>query len=528
METTMNEVKSKEEKKKNQCQRILEVLKDVTVFPSTEGDIFLEFYTSGHKETWPIDSTSVLRFLQSRYYEEYQDLPENKNVEKAISLLKFRAKGSGVEKVHRRIGRKGGHIYLDLGSEAHNFIEVDGEGWRVVSSCPLKFTRAGNTMPLPIPEAGGDIQDFKNFLNLESESDFVLILSYMIGSLYEGKEYPILILQGPQGSAKTTTSTMIKDLVDPGKPVLRSLPKQKEEELFIIGQNCHLICFDNLSGLTAAMSDSLCKISTGCGISFRKLYTNGEEFFIELSRPMIINGIDDLTSRPDLADRSIVLHLPKLSEKSRIQSSKINSDFEKSKSRLLGSLLDGLSHCLKIRETIHLNEKPRMADFCITACAALEKFGYSRERTLSVFMGNRHDVAIDAIEQNTVGRAIVSFAKTHLLWKGTPSEFLEVLGNELSDSEQRSSFWPKTPSILSREINRIAPALRSHQIEIVSSRTAKGREISLHKLEKDSSLPSHPSSPIQMAFSSKVMKPQDDAMSAMTAESQRGVENELL
>ena len=350
----MNQINDKENERRNQTQNILELLKDIDIFPSTDGETYAEFLIDGHKEIWPVQSSSTSQIIQNRFFKTYKDLPEKKNLDKALSHLIFKGRSLPSHKVYRRVGRSEDRIYIDLGDPNFKYVEVDRDGWRIVPAAPLKFTRASNTLSLPTPLSGGDIRDFRQFLNIEREADFVLVVSFMIGSLCEGREYPILILQGPQGSAKSTMSSMIKELIDPGRPVLRSLPKQKEEDLFIMGQNCHLLCFDNLSGLSAAISDSLCKISTGCGFSARKLFTNGEEFFIELSRPMIINGIDDLTARPDLSDRSLVLHLPKLSEQKRIQSSKLHQEFQALKPFILGCLLDGLSHGLNTRDQMVL------------------------------------------------------------------------------------------------------------------------------------------------------------------------------
>ena len=37
-----------------------------------------------------------------------------------------------------------------------------------------------------------------------------------------------------------------------------------------------VLAYDNLSGLAPAMSDALCRMATGGGLSVRELYTNSE------------------------------------------------------------------------------------------------------------------------------------------------------------------------------------------------------------------------------------------------------------
>jgi hypothetical protein len=42
----------------------------------------------------------------------------------------------------------------------------------------------------------------------------------------------------------------------------------------------------------------------------RRLYTDDEELVFRAARPILLNGIEDVISRPDLADRAIFLTLP--------------------------------------------------------------------------------------------------------------------------------------------------------------------------------------------------------------------------
>ena len=59
----------------------------------------------------------------------------------------------------------------------------------------------------------------------------------------------------------------------------------------------------------------LCSFSTGGGFAVRNLYTSTDETAVELKRPVMINGISPVVSRPDLLDRSLVLDIPQLKER---------------------------------------------------------------------------------------------------------------------------------------------------------------------------------------------------------------------
>ena len=60
-------------------------------------------------------------------------------------------------------------------------------------------------LALPIPERGGSIDDLRQLLNVPNENDWVLVVSWLLGALRPERPYPVLVLQGEQGSAKSTT-----------------------------------------------------------------------------------------------------------------------------------------------------------------------------------------------------------------------------------------------------------------------------------------------------------------------------------
>jgi hypothetical protein len=116
----------------------------------------------------------------------------------------------------------------------------------------------------------------------------------------------LLAISGEQGSAKTMLSKMPKALVDPNVAPVRALPRE-ERELMIAANNGHLLAFDNLSGLPARLSDALCRLASGGSFAVRQLYTDEDEVLFRASRPLLVNGIEDVISRADLADRGIFL-----------------------------------------------------------------------------------------------------------------------------------------------------------------------------------------------------------------------------
>ena len=436
----------------NQCQKMLNLLKDLNLFHSEDGTCFVEIKVQGAFQNWPIKNEKVFGVIQELYYDKFKTLPDEKNIKKVQQNLAFRSQKNPKEKVYYRVAAFENKIYIDLANSRNTFIQIDKNGWSEVYTVPIKFYKSNSMKPMCIPKQGGSILNLKKFININSEQDFILFLSYIVGSLFPSKQYPLLILQGPQGSGKSTASDILKEIIDPSIPTLRTFPK-KEEDIFIGAKYSHLMCFDNLSGINASMSDTLCKISTGCGIAGRKYYTNDEEYFIEVTRPIVINGIDELTSRPDLADRSIVLYLEKLTEADRKSSSQMTELFMSDLPYIFGCLCDALSTVIQKRSEVHLNRKPRMVDFCITTCAGLQAFGYSVNEVLSAFMTNKAEIANEALEYSFVGSAVKRFMENKSFWQGSASELLAILNSDLTFSSFQH--YPKSPNQISRELNRV-------------------------------------------------------------------------
>ena len=83
------------------------------------------------------------------------------------------------------------------------------------------------------------------------------------------------------------------------------------------------------------------------GFSTRKLYSDGEEILINVTCPIVINSISDLLVRSDLADRALVLELPRIEDGTRQTERDFLASFEEARPKIFSVLLDGLVvHCL--------------------------------------------------------------------------------------------------------------------------------------------------------------------------------------
>ena len=101
----------------------------------------------------------------------------------------------------------------------------------------------------------------------------MLVVAWLLAALQRGGPYPVLVIAGEQGSAKTMLTKILRTLIDPNAAPTRALPRE-ERDLMIAANNGHILAFDNLSGLPSWLSDALCRLASGGSFAIRQLYTD--------------------------------------------------------------------------------------------------------------------------------------------------------------------------------------------------------------------------------------------------------------
>jgi len=129
-------------------------------------------------------------------------------------------------------------------------------------------------LELPAPVRGGTLKELDKHLRM-SPSGYVLTKAWLLAALRPRGPYPVLAFTGEQGTAKSTALRMLRHLVDPNTAPLRA-PPDTTRDLYVAAINGHVITLDNVTSLTADVSDALCRLSTGGGFSTRSLYTNAQ------------------------------------------------------------------------------------------------------------------------------------------------------------------------------------------------------------------------------------------------------------
>jgi hypothetical protein len=441
------------------------------LFHTATGTAYADLLVDGHRESWPIRSKRFRGWLRRRYYQATGDAASAAEVRSALDLLEARAQFDGPERaVHIRTAEHAGHIYLDLADGEWRVVDIGPDGWHVIGCPPVRFRRPAGMLPLPVPQRGGSIECLNSFLNLASRNDFVLIVAWLLAALRSGGPYPLLAISGEQGSAKTVLSKLLKALIDNAAPV-RSLSRE-ERELMIAANNGYLLAFDNLSGLPVWLSDALCRLASGGGFAVRQLYTDDDEVLFEAARPILLNGIEEVVSRPDLGDRAIFLTLAPIGEAQRRPEAELWREFEIARPCILGALLDAVVHGLRALGRVHLDRLPRMADFALWATAC-ETALWPAGSFARAYAANRTAAIEGLIEADPVATCVRELMAERSTWTGRAADLLRAGGVVGDEAWTKSAGWPKTPRALAGRLRRAQTFLRTLGIEITFSREGR-------------------------------------------------------
>ncbi|QQK09020.1 hypothetical protein [Miniphocaeibacter halophilus] len=271
-----------------------------------------------------------------------------------------------------------------------------------------------------------------------------------------------------------------KSLIDPSNDLLTTV--LNNDSLLLSLANNYVTCLDNLDYVGKDAANILCMSSTSGTYKKRKLYTDNEEYIMDISSIIYINGINIASSRADLLDRSIVYTLGRIKAKDRIPISELDSNFEKLKPTILSEIFITLSYCLETYENqdYKLFETPRMADFYIWGCIIAKTLGIGEKEFDRIYKNNIDKMKTYSLEENAIVPVFIKFIQTKKHFEGTATRLLEELGQFTAKNNLTNlGDLPKTPNKLTRVLNRLSNSFRSIGIEIEHNYKNRSRNITI-------------------------------------------------
>ena len=214
-----------DEAQDSQATRLVRLMEDAELFHAPDRRSYVAISIDGRTECWPLDSKEFEALLHLRFFESEGKSPGPQAISGATGTLTAKALFNGPEQpVHVRLAGHDGVIYVDLGDEQRRVLAVTAKGWSWASDPPVRFVRPSGFLALPEPVHGGRLNELEKFLNLGGADDWALVAAWLIAACRPVGPYPPLIVNGEQGSAKSTMCAVLRRLVDPNEAPLRAGP----------------------------------------------------------------------------------------------------------------------------------------------------------------------------------------------------------------------------------------------------------------------------------------------------------------
>lgn len=400
--------------------------------------------------------------------------------------------GDTIIRLDRRVSKRKNTIYYDLCSPKGGAVKISSSGYEIMNK-DLKFFQRNSHMSAQVLPKSSEPQKLLKLLakhfQTKRVSDLLLLATHIITCFIPDIPHTILIFMGEKGAAKSTSMRMVRAIVDPSNLDLLSMPSNNDSLALALNNN-YMSVFDNIDRLSPDISDLLCMASTGGSISKRKLFTDIDEVTLELKRCVVLNGINNVVTRSDLLDRSVVIELERILSENRKDENKVWTSFHTDLPEILGACFSALSEAMASYPTVELSEYPRMADFAKWGYAIAQALGNQGDKFLKYYKQNQKQANDEILDSDPISACIVKFMTNKSDWQGTATSLLAELDLAAIELGIRKvgKNWPESPNALMRKMNSMRSNLEQAKISF-ESRKKGSRHLYITNESTDDSPP---------------------------------------
>lgn len=401
--------------------------------------------------------TGLRAELAQRYFNENGAAASQQALGDACMVLEGYAAQEHPTQVHLRVARHAGVVYIDMGDAEGRIIKMNNQKWSITSTgVPVLFRRTKLTGAYDEPQPGGNLAKLREFVPINDES-WPLLVAWLVSALITPDvAHTILALIAEHGSAKSTITRCLVDLIDPSPVPLRQAPRDQHAWTTAASASW-IVALDNMSGvLPNWLSDCLCRAATGDGDVRRALYTDNDVSVLSFRRAVIFNGVDLQVTQGDLADRLLRIDLQRIEH--RLTDEELTSKWHHARPVILGGLLDLAAKVHNRLGSTVVHDPPRMADFA-RVLAAVD--AVLNTNGLAHYRQQRRRLAADTLD-NPFTAALIQ--KNLTVENKTSAEVLAALIP--TDAENAPKDWPKNTRAVTAQLTRDAPALREQGWQI--------------------------------------------------------------
>lgn len=382
--------------------KLLPLVQNDPLFQADDGASYI--FRSGRLVLLDGKNRELCEDLRLEGYEKLGKTPSRETVSTVIDLLSARARREGEPvELFNRIAEKDGCLFYDMADGTA--IKVAPGSWETIPA-PVVFRQMRHQKAQVAPaETGGDVWRFLDFFEIQEEQQLLLLIT-MIAAFVPRISHPAIHVSGCQGSGKSVLTALFKKIVDPSSVILSVMPR-KPEDLDLLFYRYKVLVLDNLSALNADTCDRLCSLISGGTIEKRTLHTDLDTTVFKCNPLILFSSIGSLHSRPDLAERTIVIELQRIPEEKRMVEEEFLLKFAESLPVILGGIFDVLARALEIIPTVTLPKVPRMAGFAKWGFALAEALNNAGEEFLIAYEKNSRIQTGELLERDSFFAAIV-------------------------------------------------------------------------------------------------------------------------
>lgn len=468
------------------------ILKTSQLFNDGESGYAI-YPVNDHFETAKLTSRQFQKHLRYAYRQNFRKGLSDNQLKQTINELESIALYDGPQaEVYGRVGKNDqGDIFINPAWDDRKIIRINANGWEIIDPVTLvthatQFSKPSTLFicprgmkPMPYPEKGrGKLDDLRRFVGADNDDmRFLLIIAFIIQSFFYEGPFPILVILAESGSGKTFTTIVIKNIIDPHEAMTMSVPRE-QRDLFAAAGVSWLMAYDNFSNVPHWLSDVFCRFSTGGAVIDRELFTNGEAYIYSAKRPLVVNGITDFFNQSDVIQRSLVLNLERINPEHRRDEHELWEDFKNVAPGIFYDLLDLTVKVLQILPNVKIDNPTRMIDFCKVGTAVGIALGYDEVDFMAAYRDNQNSANDIILESSVIFPALKKLIDRDGKYKGSPQSLLEALG-DIDSEKAKSKYWPRTATVLSSHLKRLAPNLREAGYTIETCRDHKGRSVKI-------------------------------------------------
>ena len=398
----ITEGKSKQEKE-NSVEKLARfapsLMKKMRISQSDNTRVFIVVKMKNHFETIELNkkNSKTIHWFMIKAFDELKQMYSEETCASAIEFLRAKAltaEDAKKEEIHLRVAYVHGEIYYDLGRQDWKLVKITRNEITFVNyseNTPM-FIRtskiAEQIEPNLMPE-GDPLDEFVRMFNIPNPE---LCKVHLMELFLAGIPVPIMAIHGHAGAAKSTASSMIKRIIDPSgehnEDNLKSFPKGEDNFVTSLSSS-YYSAFENISFIDNDTSNILCRAVTGGSFEKRAQYTNDEVHTVTVKRKFSINGIDFSITQADLADRTIIYELERITESMRKTDKFIEEKFRKLLPDILGQICLTLQKVLDTVDEVEkqITNSPRMASFVMYGEAIYQALGHKQGEFLEIYNG---------------------------------------------------------------------------------------------------------------------------------------------